>query len=309
LRPSAYRRDIKEFEMPLDSEQIQEPVRKLRKLLKKLPADPSVREVHRFRTNSRRIEAALPALELNSGRNGRRILKQISKLRKQAGKVRDMDVLTAFLSDFPRDHGEEECSVRLLEHLGARRAKQAARLHAMSHNNAPELRKRLKRTAKTADKILAAKPRSSEDSDTNYAVAASALKLLSALRQPVRLAKTNLHPYRIKIKELRNLLQMAENQDRQEFITSLGEVKDAIGEWHDWEELIAIAKDVLDHQRNCLLMQRLRMMAGAKYKKAIHLAETMRKKFVPTSNRKGSPRHRIPPNLDAVWTATSALVA
>jgi CHAD domain-containing protein len=295
--------------MALDSEQFQEPVRKLRKLLRELSADPSVREVHRFRTNSRRIEAALPALELDSGRNGRRILKQLSKLRKHAGKVRDMDVLTAFLSDLPRDEQEKECSVQLLEHLGARRAKQAARLYAINHKHALELRKRLKRTAKKAAKILTLERRSSKDPKATYTVAASALKLLSDLRQPTRLGKTNLHPYRIKIKELRNLLQMAENPPRQDFLANLNEVKDAIGEWHDWEELIAIAKDVLDHQKNCLLTQQIRTTADAKYKRAIHLAETMRKRFVPTSDRKGSSRHRNPPNIDTVWRATSALVA
>jgi CHAD domain-containing protein len=236
-------------------------------------------------------------------------MKQLSKLRKQAGKVRDMDVFTAFLSDVPRDEDEKECCVQLLEHLGARRTKQAARLYAINQKNAPELSKRLKRTAKKADKILALKRRSSEGSNATYTVAASALKLLSDLRQPTRLGKTNLHPYRIKIKELRNLLQMAENPHRRDFIANLNEVKDAIGEWHDWEELIAIAKDVLDHQNNCLLTQQIRTTADAKYKSAIHLAETMRKKFVSTSDRKGSPRHRIPPNMDSVWTATSALVA
>jgi hypothetical protein len=42
------------------------------------------------------------------------------------------------------------------------------------------------------------------------------------------LNKPNLHPYRLKVKELRNVLQMADNADQQEFITRLGEVKDAI---------------------------------------------------------------------------------
>ena len=69
-------------------------------------------------------------------------------------------------------------------------------------------------------------------------VSASALTLLTRLAKPARLGKTNLHSYRLEVKELRNLLQLAEEYDRQEFVRQLGEVKDAIGEWHDWEELV-----------------------------------------------------------------------
>lgn len=51
--------------MAWDAKKIQGPVRKLRKLLKKMSAVPSVQEAHRFRTESRRLEAALPALSLD----------------------------------------------------------------------------------------------------------------------------------------------------------------------------------------------------------------------------------------------------
>jgi CHAD domain-containing protein len=53
--------------------------------------------------------------------------------------------------------------------------------------------------------------------------------------RPLQLRKSNLYQYRLKVKELRNLLQLAEDADQQAFIDRLGEVKDAIGEWHDWE--------------------------------------------------------------------------
>ena len=50
---------------------------------------------------------------------------------------------------------------------------------------------------------------------------------------------------------------MATNSDQQPFVDRLGQVKDSIGEWHDWEALVAIAKDVLDHGRNCGLIKNL----------------------------------------------------
>src|SRR5438067_10398032 len=111
--------------MALDANRAEKPLRKLRKLLKKMPAMPSADDIHDFRTNSRRIEASLQALSLDSGNNCRRILKQISRLRKRAGKVRDMDVLTDYLVDVSYHEKEKECSVQLLEHLGAQRQKYA----------------------------------------------------------------------------------------------------------------------------------------------------------------------------------------
>jgi len=100
--------------MALDVNRAEKPVRKLRKLLKKMPAMPGADDIHDFRTSSRRIEATLQALSLDSGHNCRRILKQISRLRKRAGKVRDMDVLTDYLSSLPRHEKEKEYSVQLL---------------------------------------------------------------------------------------------------------------------------------------------------------------------------------------------------
>ena len=116
--------------MGLDFVRIQKPARKLRKLLKKMPADPGPEDVHDFRTQSRQLEANLQAFRLDSGRVGRRILQPISRLRKRAGKVRDMDVLTGFASRVPAQDGEQECSIRLLEYLGARRDKYARKFHA-----------------------------------------------------------------------------------------------------------------------------------------------------------------------------------
>ena len=71
---------------------------------------------------------------------------------------------------------------------------------------------------------------------------ASLEELLSELYRPARLNKRNLHPYRLKIKELRYVMQLSEDNGSHEFVKKLGEAKDAIGEWHDWEELLAIAK-------------------------------------------------------------------
>jgi len=304
--------DLGEYSMALDADRAEKPVRKLRKLLKRMPAVPNADDIHDFRTSSRRIEATIHALSLDSGQNGRRFLKQISKLRKRAGKVRGMDVLTDYLSSVSRHKEETECYVRLLEHLGAQRLKYAKKFESARQQCASELNKRLKRTSRQLDKLLPSNGKKDPDQNgMSAAVTASALTLLAALAKPARLGKTNLHPYRLEVKELRNVLLMAENSDRQEFVRQLGEVKDAIGEWHDWEELVATAKTVLDHGVNCGLLASLRNMADSKYQNAIILTEEMRKKFLRISDRrnKRSPRHAAFRPTEPVWRATAALVA
>jgi CHAD domain-containing protein len=298
--------------MALDAERAAKPIRKLRKLLKKMPAVPSADDIHDFRTSSRRIEATIHSLSLDSGQNGRRVWKQISELRKRAGKVRDMDVLTDYLSNLSRHREEAGCHVRLLEHLGAQRLKYARKFERARQQCAPELNKRLKRTARQVDKLLPSNGKKDlAQNGISAEVTASALTLLTALAEPARLGRTNLHPYRLQLKELRNVLRMAEKSDRQEFVRQLGEAKDAIGEWHDWEELVTIAKTVLDHRVNCTLQHGLRNIANSKYQNAIAVTENMRTKFLRMSNRrkKRSQRRAAFQPAESVWLATGALVA
>lgn len=50
------------------------------------------------------------------------------------------------------------------------------------------------------------------------------------MARPIHLNRTNLHPCRLKVKELRNLLRLSDDSKQQEFVNVLGELKDAIGE-------------------------------------------------------------------------------
>lgn len=52
----------------------------------------------------------------------------MGKIRKKAGGVRDLDVLISYVPAAQSD-GEKECRVRLLEHLGDMRRKQAKKLY------------------------------------------------------------------------------------------------------------------------------------------------------------------------------------
>ena len=139
---------------------------------------------------------------------------------------------------------------------------------------------------------------------------ANALQLSSELGVPDRLNKQNIHAYRLKVKQLRYVLQMSDAANRQRFVDKLGEVKDAIGEWHDWDELISIATELLNHGRNCKFLRKLKRVSKEKYESALLLANGMRRTYLPprqTNVRaasKNEPRRGL---ARPVLVATSAI--
>jgi CHAD domain-containing protein len=295
--------------MALDTKRIQKPARKLRKLLKQMPRRPAPEQIHGFRTNAKRLETILGAFALDNRRGGSRLSKRVAKLRKCAGKVRDFDVLTDYASRIDYGTSERECSVRLLEHLGAQREKRVRNFHDLQKLYFSSLRKELKRTANKIADIFPPKGDGRRKGKLISAtVAASVLTLLSELKEPSQLRKSNLHAYRLKVKELRNLLQLAKNADQQVFVDRLGEVKDAIGEWHDWEVLVATANETLAHGQNCRLVNKLRETTALKYEKAFRLSQGLRRQWL-RMNRHGKDSSQFLGPAEGVWSATASLVA
>jgi CHAD domain-containing protein len=297
--------------MALNRRRIEKAANKLRKLLKKVPSSPAPEHVHSFRTSARRLETVLKTLPLDNRPRGKRLSKQIAKLRRAAGKLRDLDVLTVYAAGLSHDSSESECTTRLLEYLGAEREKRARKFHNLQRRHTSNLRRDLKRVSQSIESILPPKGdgrRNGELVTSN--VAATALTLLSDLTQPPQLQRGNLHEYRLKVKELRNVLQMANNTDHQSFMNSLGDVKDAIGEWHDWEALGSTADETLDHGRNCRLLGELRKTAATKYQRALHLAQAMRREYLNMSKpgTKASHNGSLQPSQQ-VWSAMASLIS
>jgi len=243
-------------------------------------------------------------LGLNSKRQVRRVLRGLRDVRKRAGKVRDMDVLTADALTI-REDGEQDCLVQLLEHLGANRNKCAKKLRLAIETATPQFRRILKQQSKHVEKRLKRAENDSANSDAVPATMAKAIELASELRRPAHLSRKNLHPYRLKVKEMRNILQLSNEASSQEFFEKLGEVKDAIGEWHDWEALIAIARKLLNHGASCKLVKHLKVTSDSKYETALTLTNSLRSQYLkakgPTS------RVKTPWLSNPVLRATSAI--
>jgi CHAD domain-containing protein len=276
----------RETRMALDTDRLQKTVRELRKAVKKFPKNPPPEDVHDLRTRTRRLEANLHSLSMDSKRSERRLLRRLRTVRSKAGKVRDMDVLTSHLSSANISQ-DQDCLVQLLEYLGAQRHKKARLLRKTVRSNAPELRKRLRRVAARMERLEPSDSKaSSNPAPGSSEAAATALRLSADLANPKTLNRTNLHAYRLKVKELFYVLQMGESDKHETFVETLGKVKDAIGEWHDWEELIQIAAKVLDHGPQCSLMHSLKSISAQRFEAALSVASKLRRDFVPQPRAK-----------------------
>ena len=225
--------------MKIEFDHVEKPLQKLRKMLGDFSADPRPADVHALRTHARRLEAAIAALVPARSKESRRVLKLLTPVRKAAGKVRDMDVLiedALALGNVQRAEG----LVRLVEHLGQMRAKNAKRLTDMVANRR-KTSAHLKELSKVFRKQL-------KDEPGTLNGGAAPQILVTELIQWPQLNRENLHLFRLRIKELRYMLELS-NEPNEQWVAWLGDVKDAIGEWHDWVGLLKIAKQVLDPGR------------------------------------------------------------
>src|SRR5579859_5541620 len=110
----------------------------------RLARDPKSEDVHRFRTNSRRVEALAAELVPENG-NKKKLLKLLSRLRRRAWKVRDLDVQIVFLKNLrvPDRQNHRAQLLELLAEEHGRRSKKLAK--SFDLQTVRELRKRLRR--------------------------------------------------------------------------------------------------------------------------------------------------------------------
>ncbi len=256
--------------MAFDLDRIQKDIRELREFLKRAPKQPTPEQIHSLRTHTRRFEASLQALSIDSMPNERQLLRNLAKLFVRAGKVRDLDVLTGYLAEM-RMGDENDCRVQLLEYLGAEHARNIQRLRSFAVKYGTMLRHRLKRTATYLERLSAADCAVPEDSML------SDIRLQREVAAPGRLTRNNLHSYRLKVKEWRYMLQVKNDPANRQLIEALGGMKDAIGEWHDWQKLLTLASEHLPHGPECKLVRLFQKTTDHELKHALSVANRGRK--------------------------------
>jgi CHAD domain-containing protein len=296
--------------MPLDPKKLDKPFVKLRKLVRKVSKAPTQEEVHNIRTNARRVEASLEALQLDRKRKGRRVLRAITPIRKKAGDVRDMDVLTGFAATLAND-GHDQCLTKLLEHLGAERARYAGKLRKTIARRRQETGDSLKTCATFIGKKVGEnveKQAGVKQREWPLNATAAALGISEELGNWPRLSGQNLHAFRLKVKELRNVLKLSGDKEN-ELMERLGEVKDQIGEWHDWTELEGLAREVLEDCSNCDVIAEVQRTARNKFATALKNAQQLRSRYFGSEGGKRKRSRRKVAIKQPVLQATAELAA
>jgi CHAD domain-containing protein len=210
--------------------------------------------VHRFRTNSRRVEALVGQLAPET-RNKKKLLKLLSKLRKRAGRLRDLDVQLAFLKELKvpdrLDH-----RAQLLELLAEEHRRRSRKLSkAADAATLEELRKRLRREQGEI-KLDGINP---------LGLAARSLPQLG----PAPLTEKTLHAFRIAAKRARYLAELGgEAPQAKVFVAELKRAQDAIGEWHDILKLKDKAEKRFGSASDSALVSVLQNLSRARFRAA-----------------------------------------
>jgi CHAD domain-containing protein len=239
---------------------------KLEQDLVKLSSKPLAENVHRFRTGTRRLQILLGELSPKLDRSQKKLLKLLGRIRKRAGKVRDLDVQLAALRSLkiPR---EPRRKTQLVNHLIELRSRQEKKLRkTVDEDNVREIRKRLKRASKNFS------PEASRDP---LAVARGMLEAINRGDAPV--TEALLHQYRILSKRARYAAEFAEQSAAgEQFIAGVKSIQDALGDWHDWLTLTQTASERLGEVRESSLVAELHNVTGAKFRHAVAVLSQMR---------------------------------
>ena len=229
------------------------------------------------------------------------LLKSLKSIRKTAGEVRDMDVMAELCSSLEHEANNASMNappVQFLEYLGQRRAKAAARLHKTVVAVQQGVRESLKQCIKLIeDAIGSSTANLSESQQASINSMAVSLQLEVQLRDWPKLTAGNLHSYRLKVKELRYILQLTESSDSK-FVEALGKVKDQIGVWHDWSELAKTAEHVLD-DKDAYQLGQIQQRAKTEFVKALDVANAMRAAYLNDAAARNAGKKRPPVRLNA----------
>jgi CHAD domain-containing protein len=268
--------------MTHELERARKALRELGKSLKSLPGDPPASEVHELRTSARRVEAMAAALAPGDEKKSRRLLKSIEPVRKAAGGVRDMDVLLTNARRLRR-YCAGDSLTRLIEHLEIARQQQAEALEREFGRRRNAARQDLKDYSKLIRAALAStNGASSEDGlpgppPENLHTAAT--EITRELGSWPPLDAENTHAFRLKVKELRYVLQLSADSDPV-LIDALTAAQRRIGDWHDWHQLEEIARAVLVREEDAALLARIDRTVRRKYSKALAEANSLRGKYL-----------------------------
>ena len=291
--------------MSVDLERNHALFRKLDQLLSKTRAKPLPERVHQVRTTARRIEALIEAL-YPKPQGAEKLLKRLARLRRRAGKVRDIDVQMLALRTLKIGR-EAARKAQLMQALADMRSRREEKFTAvLERRRVQKLRKGLHRMASMLPQPALAveeaeapalevngagelvevapgqaagvearteqqpKAEASGALEITFDPAPQALQMFARLARRERaLTEANLHQFRTGCKRIRYVAEMGgDDPQARHIVELLKRVQDAVGDWHDWETLTQTAESLFSHSVGSALGSALRNVTKAKFSQA-----------------------------------------
>ena len=253
------------------SGQTQAVFRKLQDIPKRLLVHPAPEDVHGVRTTIRRFQT-LAAISVAGKADGfGALLKQLNRIRRRAGKVRDVDVQVAALRTIRSGSKRERNELKqFLQQLHENRARKLAR--TIKEELADGLEKRLRRAALAfAESADAVQPE---------ALASALAKFASLMTHHPPLSEENLHDFRMDCKRIRYEAEMADGSPAaKKALKQFKRIQDATGIWHDWVNLSDSAEQVAANEHSPLLSA-IHAVRQAKFNEALRIVGEARSELL-----------------------------
>jgi CHAD domain-containing protein len=248
--------------------------------------DAKPKSVHRLRTNIRRIESLVSYANHQINKKEERTLEKITDLRKRAGRVRDLDVQTELLTALGNGSTAKDRKT-LANLMEKKRAQQARRLEsAIKKLHHEKFFDRLDRIAEQAGLPPDSKNRPLAPLEE---ARAQLVKMADDFGSGQTIKPDRLHEIRVALKRIRYLAELAgQSAEQKEFIRELKSTQDAIGDWHDWQELTERAEKRFSDRASCALLREARTLLGARHSDAI---SSLNKLFSLTQTPAKKPPH------------------
>jgi CHAD domain-containing protein len=252
--------------------------------------DSTPANVHRLRTNSRRVEVLVSELSPESG-NKRKLLKRLAKLRGKAGKVRDLDVQIAFLKEL-KIPDRQNHRAQLFDALNKDQERQSKRLaKTFDSEQLRKLRKRLRKA----------------EADINLTGVDPLRLAFARLPKPgqVTLTEKVLHACRISAKHARYLAELSpESPTAKRFVEELKKAQDDIGHWHDVLKLTERAEKLFGGVRQSSLVSALQNITRARFRRASNALQAALKAVTAIEPQYRQPSELKPqPAPASLWAA------
>ena len=245
--------------MAISAERGKSIFRKTEKELLRLSSGHRADAVHGFRTTTRRLQTLLEQLVADNDRKHKKLLKMLNRIRKSAGKVRDIDAQLEALRSL-KVHQEPRRKTQLMQSLIELRTQHERKLRKLlKKQDIRDIRKRLRRAG---DSVRL------DSSKDPLSVARQMLRTVPVPKGPAD--EETLHRYRLVVKSARYAAEFApKSPETNKFLAELKRMQDALGNWHDWLTLTHTAVERLGDVNQSSLVAVIHNVTRGKFRHAV----------------------------------------